>query len=415
MKCIKSLLGALDSSKLGSASKALSTASLEYYANFAYYFAFALYATSRFLSYTTFETMLFLPKDTFADALQAIALVLLVVKFVLQRVPLHGWFIATTIVLVGFASWQQAAEGWLFWLVLFVVCSEGISIKALAGTTFVIVAVLTPLTMFCGSLGIIENRISVRAGVYRQALGFTHPNNLGYFVLLLSTSFSVMRWGERPIPDIILILLTLPVNLLIANSRSSAALSLFQIALLLVFWLVRNPKARRLVSVGCVAVVAMVVAFSYWSLVFYNASDAIMRALDTALTGRLNLAHAYYQVQGLTLFGSDYSQANLVFWESGKPYTFVVDNAFCHLLLRYGIVPTALFLAGLFSLLAKLLHERRWDSILFGLTLMSVYGFCETLGIQVECDFFLVSMGTELLFGQSGLLCGKRSIVGRES
>lgn len=69
--------------------------------------------------------------------------------------------------------------------------------------------------------------------------------------------------------------------------------------------------------------------------------------------------------------------------------------------MRYGIIPSALFIFGLFSLLIKMVRQNQWDSLLFGIVLMSVYGLTETLGVRIECNYFLFAIGPELLFSLS--------------
>lgn len=368
----------------------------------AYYMAYALYATSCFLEHTMFESIFGIPKGTFANGMQFIVLFLLAVKFIIQRMPLKGWAIAATIVLISFISWRRSGEGWLFWLALFMVCAEDVDIKILANITMCVVAVLLPITIFFANAGVIENYISVRAGTTRQALGFAHPNALGFYLLLFCTTFSVLRFGRGPLPDILLIIAIVSVNLVVADSRTSAALSVLQVVLLLIFYTVRAPRIRRVFSILFIIGTASIIAASYWLMVNYDASNALEAMIDSALSGRIGLAHSYYLMQPLTLFGSSFSQFAPIYVSNGVPSSFTVDNAYCHLLLRYGIVPTFLFLCGLIALLVKLTREGRWDYLLFGLVLMCFYGLGESLGIRVECNFFLVAMIPELLHDAVG-------------
>lgn len=378
--------------------------------SFIYYLAFSLYVIICFLYRTNFEVIFELPRHTFGDFVELIIITLLVTKFLSQRASFRGWFIALTVVFVGFVSWRTSDEGWLFWLALFVVCSDEISVRTLAGITFTLVSVMTLVTIVCGLTGAIENTISVRGGVTRQTLGFDHANHLGIYLLLICVSLSTLRFGKNPILDILLILVTVAINVTVANSRSSALLSTIQIVLLIIFYLVKSAYLRRILSIIFVVVIATLTIMSFYFMVSYDASNPIHRLLDSALSGRLYLANSYFKMQPLTLFGSSFSQFAPIYWENGKPYLFTVDNAFCHLILRYGIVPAALFFMGFFVLMVKLIKERHWDTLLFGLTLMTCYSIGEHIGICVECNFFLVAMGTELLFGVTKPMRAERSM-----
>lgn len=363
-----------------------------------YYLAFCLYFIECAFDHTNFTEFLFVPVPTLQSVLQFCTLLLLFFKFLSQCASFKGWCIAALVVLVGFVTWRQSGEGWLFWCALFVVCSHGVRLRPLAWCAFVLSTVTFLLTVCFAQFGIIENMVGVRAGVTRYSMGFSHPNSFGLFLLIICFSFSVLRFGKNPLPDILLIAVTDALNLAVADSRTCVMLSLVQVVLLLVFYFARSDSSRRLMMRVFAVGVLLVVALSMYFMVAYDPSNPVQLALDSALSGRLRLAHGYFEMQPFTLLGSTFEQFSPIYWENGKPYTFVVDNAWCHLILRYGLVPTALFSCGFFAMLFKLLNERRWDALLFGFVLMAAYGLSETLGIRIECNYFLYAMGAELLF-----------------
>lgn len=384
----------------------------------AYYIAFGLYSIACFLGHTTFEAAFGISKEVFTDGIQAIVLVLLFARFLSQRASFGGWIVAIVIVIIGFVSWRQSGEGWLFWLALFVVCSGGVSIRALAGITLCINALMLFVTIVCAVSGVIENPVAMRQGVARQGLGFAHPNSLGLSLLMICISFSALRLGKAPLPDIALIVVAVAVNLATADSRTFTLFAALQIVLLLVFYFARTPIRRQKVFILCGCIVAVAVFASFYFMVFYDSSNPFHAALNSMLSGRLRLVNGYYQMQPLTLFGSDFSQFAPIYWEDGESFQFVVDNAFCHLVLRYGIVPTMVFFIGLLSLAVRFTRNQRLSAALFGITLMLAYGFSETFGIRVECNFFLVVIGAELLFGgncsalgASGTLDGSERVL----
>ncbi|MDO4291395.1 MAG: hypothetical protein Q4C41_09235 [Eggerthellaceae bacterium] len=364
-----------------------------------YYLAFALYFFAVVLGRTTLEDFLFVPIDDAIDALQAVVLLLLLCKFVFQRAPLSSWVLAAALVLVDFISWRQSAEGWLFWLALFVVCGEGVRLRPLAAISLVMSLTTVLVATSLASMGFVEDVVSSRAGVVRHAMGFSHPNSLGLYLLSACVSFSVLRFGKNPLPDILLIGVADAVNLAVADSRSTVLLSFVQVLLLLVFYTVKSERGRGVARAGICAGVLAVFALSMYLMVAYDASSGWQSSLNQLLSGRLNLAHSYYEMQPLTLFGSSFEGFEPIYWENGEPVAFLVDNAWCHLVLRYGVVPTACLLTGMFLLFKRLVTRRRWDALLFGLTLMAVYGFTETYGIRIECNYFLFALGAELLYG----------------
>ena len=368
---------------------------------FVYYLAYGLYFFSCILDRTTFDEFLFIPVPLLSRIISLIILCLLLFKFVLQKASIKGWLLATGLVLVGFISWRNSQEGWLFWLALFIVCSEGVQLNILASISLALSIMILVIAPLFSVSGMIEELTLIRAGVARHSLGFTHPNNFGMYVILACTSISVLAFGKNPLFQSIILFFAAYLIMVVSDSRSTAVLAIFQALLLLVFFKVKNKRLRRIISIGFVVVVALIVFVSFYFMIGFNPSRSIDSVLNTLLSGRLRLAHGYYQMKGLSLFGTTYIDCPVIYWENGKSYHFVVDNAYCHLILRYGIIPTALFIIGLFSLLIKLFRQNRWDSLLFGIVLMSVYGLTETLGVRIECNYFLFAIGADLLFSSS--------------
>ena len=364
-----------------------------------YYLAYAVYFVQCALSRTYFTEFLFMSVDVFTSFTQLIVLLLLFSKFVMQRTSFRCWAFSALVVLIGFVSWRQSGEGWLFWVTLFIVCANGVKLRPLAKITFVLSLVILFVTMTFAQLEIIENRVLSRNGEDRYCMGFDHPNALGCYLLIACVAFSAMRFGRNPAPDLALIGVAVVLGLAVANSRASALLLMLQAVLLLVFYFVKN-KATRSHFRRCFAVaLLLVIAVSFYFMVAYTPSNAIHAAFNKLLSGRLYLAHGYYSMQRLTLMGSTFEGFAPIYWSSRTGLAaFCLDNAWCHLVIRYGIVPAALFLLGYLALFFKLIHRRKWDALLFGLLIMGIYGFSETVGIRIECNFFLFAIGADLLY-----------------
>ena len=378
-----------------------------------YYAAFFLYCLNCSIEVTTFEEFLFIPVATLATIIHAAVLILLFMKFVSQRAPFSGWVVAAAIVLIGFVSWRQSGEGWLFWLALFVVCSDGVRLRPLAKIALVVTAVMFVIAVVFSYAGIIQDKIISRVGgAQRHSLGFAHPNNVGKQLLIICTAFSVQRVGRNPVPDVLLIALADVFNAVLADSRTAIVLSFVQVALLLVFYRAKKEKTKHRVLVCCAIALVLMVCASYFTMVNYDSASGLYQALNSATSSRLYLQHGYYSMQELTLFGSTFEGFSAITWSpiTGAPITFLVDNAWCHLLLRYGIIPTFVFLSGLALLLRRILVSNRWDALSFGLILTLFYGVMETAGIQFECNYFLFALGAELLYGSNGIM--RRGVVG---
>lgn len=372
----------------------------------AFLFAFGLYVLISLVETTTFETILGFPTPQFVDVAQAVVLVLLLFKFLSQSISVPSLIAVVSIAIIGFISWRQAQEAWLFWISLFVACSQDIKIKRVSTVLFVVTAGAVLVTVLCALAGLIDNLVSTRAGTVRYALGFKHPNFLGIHLLLLCVTFSFRRNEKSRIPDIIMIGLMLLVNTAISDSRTSTLLLLLLALMICFYRFIKRDRTRRILSWLLFAIVIGLVLMSYWLMIAYDPGNSIYAVINSALSDRVRLANSYFEMKRLTLFGGTYDAYAPIYWSDGNAESFVVDNAYCHLLLRFGIVPTAIFLVGLFGLLFKSVRRGTNDGIFLGLALMCVCGLTETFGIRIDYNFFLLEIGDCLLFPRGSHFSG---------
>jgi hypothetical protein len=361
--------------------------------------AFALYFAATFLSHTTIEAIFGIKLESFIDAIQLVVIVLLFIKVCFNKTTFCQWLLIAVLVAIGFVTWRVSNEGWFFWLVLFVVCGQGIRIKSLAKIVFAETIVLFAYVLVQYNLGNAQDVVTLRSdGTARHTFGISHPNTVGMYLLCLALSFSVLKFGKNPIPDLILLAVFGYINISYLDSRSTLVIYALQGIILLIFYFVKNPTLQKAILFLFFCVALFVLCLSMYFMFFYNSNDVFSSNLNSLFSGRLYLSNAYYEMGGITFLGNDYSAYNIIYWESGKAYNFVVDNAYCHILLRYGIVAFVIFVGAFYSLFFALIKEVRWDALSFALILMSVYAFTETLGIKVECDYFLISIASLVLY-----------------
>lgn len=374
-----------------------------------FYVAFALRFIGSFFEVTTFTCLLFVPKGLAIDVLDAIAVLLLLAKFLLQKTSIVGWCCAAVIVLAGFLSWRCGHESFFFWLTLFFVCSEGVSLKTLARISITLTSFLVIITLLCSSVGAIENRIFERASGSRPAYGFAHPNYLGLYLLALAIDLVVLRIEEKPGVTVMAILAFFLLDVLFVGSRSSGAAMALLGLLFICFSRVSKSRTRRRLTMAFAVFVLLSIVGSVAVMVRYDSSlpvvNDLFRSINVALSGRLSLAHKYFEMQPLTAFGDDFSRFPPIYWELGQPATFLVDNAYCHVLLRFGVVPFALMVTGFVLLFVDLIRKNTWNSLLLGIVVMAFVGLSEARGMHVEYNYFLIGMASELLF--SGLTASR--------
>ena len=365
----------------------------------AFYLAFAIYLLVFAVSHTTFQTFFGIDMASIVSLRQPVVVALLATSILLSPKKLWQWLAIVVLVALAFVSWRMSGENWLFWLTLFCVSANGIRIKPLAWIVLVVSLGVLLAAVPCALAGIIDNVVVMRQGAERYSLGFVHPNTLGGYLWIAALAFSAIRFGKTPFPDLAVLAVVVVLNLVVTDSRATVIAASAQVVFLFVFYFVKSERARHVLSMVMLGGLTLAMLFSVYFMLFYGADNPVHALIDGLLSTRFSLAHGYFEMAPLTLFGNSFEGYDAIAWDNGEPLRFVVDNAFCHLILAYGLVPSLVFFWFFFAYCAKLVRLHRWDVMLFGLTVMGAYAFVETMGIRVEGNFFLIGMGAELLFG----------------
>ena len=367
-----------------------------------YYIAFIAYSYSCVFGFTTAESLVGLPISALIMSLQLFALCCLLLKILFQKMNGFSWLSFFLIVAIGFISWRCSGENYFLWLALFVLCGIGVDIEALARISLFVS--VSAIIFVCALLnvGLVRDVLIYGTNGVRHSLGFVHPNTLARYLVVASISYLVSHYNGSIFANLAMALSCAFIAQMVTGSRTAVLLLVFQAILLVFFSRVHNFELKLAVlKVLFVGAFVLIIA-SFYFMFCYNIQVPLHNRLNFLLSDRLALAKLYAEVAPFTFFGRDFS--SLGFY--GLPSSFTVDNAWCHLFLREGIIPTVLLLAGVFVLIIHAILSNHIDGICLGLLLMVVYSCSETVGIMVDSNYFLIAMapivlGNHLTIGDS--------------
>lgn len=381
-------------SKFESRSKLMSTSA----GAVLYYAAFFLYSLVVGFEATTFEDIAFGSLSLLLDLAQVVVLALLMLKMLMERANPGSWLLVLCLLLVGFVSWRQSGDSKLFWCIIFIVCGEEIRIRNLAVASLCALLAVVTVTVTCAYYGAIEDIIYARSdGTIRHAMGFDHPNKFGLYFFMICTNIAIIRFEKPILPSVILLMISAFVCIVVANSRTTAILSIVEALLLVLFRTPRTDRGKyRTIHLSVVIMVFSLVVSLYF-MVFYDSSNALHAMLDEFTNTRLYWAHRQLTMAPLTLLGNDYVSCGPLFYSSdGSPVFFYVDNAYACLILKYGLIPSLLFLAAWMVVVRDEARRAELNVVLFGLTVLAIYGIMESYPLAISCNFFLISVSKYL-------------------
>lgn len=267
----------------------------------------------------------------------------------------------------------------LVWILIYIITAKNVEPESIARTIYAVCGFGTCVIMLSALIGIIPNNYELainEAGkvTIRMYMGFIHCNVFGSFLSTIFLCHFFIRFNRLNKFDYLFGALLTAVCAFVAYSRTNAIIML--IAILSIRYFAVPVKSRLKIALFVMSFIAVAsVALS----VNYNPSYNFMVELNTMLTGRLSAAKSAYDQYGFSIMGQDFQTifqtSTVAFGEAGMQQQ-VIDNAFMHMLVHYGILPTALLMWYYFSNVIWLYKRQRMD-ILFVVLLSFIQGITE--------------------------------------
>ncbi len=355
-----------------------------------YYAAFALAAFTTQVVRITFDSVLFVPKETFEPLGYLICTLLLCAKLVMDREVSWRYVLALCILGVGVASFV-VVKAWRFSLIfLFVAAGKNVRLKALAAIALSVQVVLLAIALPSALLGRIESVTVWRMvdGAWRPRLsyGYSHPNMLGQVFLTIACSYAVLRFPQFHAADVLVYIAAgLAAALLVGARTSTVCIAVAGVLAALAPHIVRSRRRMRLASAAALVAFIGLAAISLFMMVAYNPDVGWMSAVDRATSTRFSLAHRFYEVFPPRAFGRE-----IMAVKTEEILQTAPDNAYARAVLKQGLVPAVVLGALCLAAFVHAARSRTWDACMFGLSVYALVGVMEMYAVNFSLNYFLV-------------------------
>lgn len=245
--------------------------------------------------------------------------------------------------------------------------------------------------------GLISDDLSIRDGVVRHAMGFPHPNSVGFFAMTLMAEklylYKTDKTGARmrlfAIAGLIVVLL------LMSDSRTA------QVAVVLcviAFLLIKMPEINKRIKKSArddgkrasyimPIVLFACIAISIMSTVLFLNGDKTMVALNEILSNRIYISSHYFKKYGISLLGQ------LVQRSDNSNYS--LDNAYMRTLINYGVLSMT-YLVFVFCSSSKKALEKEQYFLYAMFAIYAIYGLMEAEIISLAYNPFLLATFSEV-------------------
>lgn len=358
--------------------------------------AFLMYVLISYVEHLNFSDVVAPVVEGVGDFLKMPLLVLFFILLLVgSRDSRRRLTVSIILVALGGITWVVGGSSRLFWAILVVLAAGEVRIKDISRLVLMLSLFVTGLALVLWSTGAVGDAVEAStAARERVSLGFGHPNTLGLMLFTICVSLSVLRNDHAPVFQSLICVVCAAVTYILPNSRTFAfALVAWPVLLWVLFFTKSRPRARLGLIALLGAGVLLVIVGSLVSMVFFDGNNELWAKLDGVLSGRLWYQSHYYALHPISLFGYEFSEFGTMVI-SGKEEFFVVDNVFCHIYLRFGLVGTAIVVISLFALSRKALREGYSGIMVVGLLFFALLGVVEGCFLLIAHNFFLFSLST---------------------
>lgn len=357
-----------------------------------YYIACACLIASDLIDETQFSSILGLPRNLISNAIYYVSIILYIVCLLRQTITVKRVMIWSILFAVYAYSAYTCGEDYLLIAFLAISASAGFDTRKINRIALYIYIPISLLTIMFSLGGVIESTYMNYGGVInaRSSLGFSHPNQLGRVFSVICIAVMVETLNRRSLGStIVTVVLTVASVLFVmgvAVSRTTGLILLLSLAAYIVIKLTRIGS-RPLALASLLALLGVVVT----SVLIMIVQPVFFDQFDSMVSGRISLMQGYYSFYGVPLFGrSDFFALGL----GGRTHTgvfnyFVVDNAYAHILLREGLIPSLLFLGSIVFVYLRAFCKNIYPPMLFGLACFCVMGLTETYLFRIDINLYL--------------------------
>lgn len=372
-----------------------------------YYTAFGIYSFFHLIESTNYQTFFGMDVDAVSTVATALMLFFLLPRFVVQHYTSETLLKVAVILLTGLIVFYVTKSWICLCTGLFVCSGRRIRIEPLLWI-MLFNAIAVFIIAYSGvRFGIIDTFLTSRLGEarMRDSLGFAQVNSVGFIGARICTSTVILRRDRKPWFSIAICVTLACLIEIVANSRTSEFYIIVLSLVSIILWLKRrnNTLSMIRVSKACIRLLAGFFIATVATLAFFNPGNRLEMELSRVLSDRLYSMWWFAQNYSINLFGNNQSIYTMeTIWTGVSNATLTIDNAWALWIVGYGVVPTFLYLSGLFLLFrcsAKGQTNSSYQIMVLAL-MCSIFAFCETSALTIDSNPLIILLAC-VIYGDS--------------
>lgn len=276
---------------------------------------------------------------------------------------------------------------------IIIIAAYGVAFERIARLVLLAELLMVFAVMLATMFGLIPNDFHIRNsnGVIRHNLGFAFAAYPAIFTYYLSTLYLFVRKERvKPLESGAIVILN-AVLFILTDTKTELIMA---VCAVVGFMLLRRNSAvvGKILRHISVWIMPVLTVLSIILAVGYRADNPVYRDLNSALSGRLSLAHKAMDEYGATPFGNEIEWIDLSTIEAEGLESSahnIVDNGYLHILYNYGYVFLAAFILAYSNTLRWCIARGDLYTVLL-ISIMAVHMFITPQMIQIVYNVTLV-------------------------
>lgn len=334
-------------------------------------------------------------RDIIQSVVYGIVCVLLLWKCCLQRYSHEQLLGCIGMGAIAACSIVIANDYLIALLLLFIISSRGISFDVITMISIAVLSVAVVAVPALAACGVIESA----SYTYSQGLagqfayynyGFGHPNYASGLLMAIGCSVVWLSRSSYSYKTLMILVALTVASWAIFGSRTYT-MGLLLLGALQTVLLFRGRKAAIKASAVGVIVLMLVLVITVILIIGYSSGIKEIELLNILMSGRIGYMHDMLLYYGITLFGQPFDSLHLT-----------LDNAYVHLILRYGVVPFSVLILCWVKAIRK--SDNMGNPLItWLLSIYFVIGIAETGVIQISINPLLIITGSIAMFGSENI------------
>lgn len=317
-----------------------------------------------------------------------------IITLIMQKVSIKTWILCLSLLSLSILSYIIAEDNLLIVLATVIINCSNLKFSEIIKKDLLFKIIIFLLIYVSYSTGNTNELYFIRKGQVRYALGFNHPNTLGYFMLMLYMEYiyykntliknKVSNGIKKYLPYIVVNIVILHI-MNVAHSRTSQiCMIIYNIALIISTKKAQEndvkQKSRKKINTYPILYIAITI-ISFYSTALYESGSSIMYEINNIFSNRLNIQMEYLRLYDLNIIGRP------------MEYFTTLDNSYMHILINYGILAWIAY--GL--IFSKIFSKATSNKILkINMIILTIYGLMEWYTVRPILDIFILCVSANI-------------------